>query len=321
MRRGVRTERPDQGTLGHLLERQCRHNLVDGGLLVLNHATIDLTDGTDQGALVARRIVRAGELFELRVQLGKARREAEPQPVQDREIGLVDAVHGAGDRGRSDVRRIAIPDVAHMMPLEVMRADEPTLQADEPTLQGDMIAQQGVGDDALAATEGRARRARLDGRSLHPKLLPVDAAVERVKREGLVRENGQGRNAVADPVVGGLQRRVAQVLLVGRLQDVVGNSTGLGHDVVAVVHRLGDDDRDQTLRGGDLLGVARRERREGGQERALVVDKADDVGDIAGRKLCVKALLLRERAVSFGSAPRERFGLTIVVEMRELSLA
>src|SRR4029077_15754458 len=58
--------------------------------------------------------------------------------------------------------------------------------------------------------------------------------------ERVVREDRQAGDAVADPVVGRLQRGLAQVLLVGRLQHVVGQIAGAQHDQIAVVHRLGN---------------------------------------------------------------------------------
>jgi hypothetical protein len=56
-----------------------------------------------------------------------------------------------------------------------------------------------------------------------PGALAVDGAVERVELERVVRADRQPGDAVTDPVVGRLQRRLAQVLLVGRLQYVIGN--------------------------------------------------------------------------------------------------
>ena len=49
----------------------------------------DLSDGRAYN--VQRRIVVAVEFLQLRLQIGEARLETEPEPVQDREIGLVDA--------------------------------------------------------------------------------------------------------------------------------------------------------------------------------------------------------------------------------------
>jgi hypothetical protein len=79
-----------------------------------------------------------------------------------------------------------------------------------------MVAQQRVGDDALAAPEIFTRVARLHGRPLDAELLAVDGAVQRVEVERVVREDRQRGDGVADAVVGRLQRRLAQVLLVGR---------------------------------------------------------------------------------------------------------
>jgi hypothetical protein len=55
-------------------------------------------------------------------------------------------VHVTCDRGWQDVGRVVVPDVEYMMGLELMRADQ-------PALQWHMVAQQRVGDDALAAAK------------------------------------------------------------------------------------------------------------------------------------------------------------------------
>jgi hypothetical protein len=155
-----------------------------------------------------------------------------------------------------------------------------------------MVTQQGVGDDPFATAEILARMARLDGRPLHTELLTVDATIERIDIKRIVREDRQSGNAIADPVVGGLERRLAQVLLVGRLQHMIGNIAGTGHDPVTVVHRLGDDDRHQTVRVGDLLCIAGLQRCQCRQERALLVHKAEYVGHVAERQLFVEVALL-----------------------------
>jgi hypothetical protein len=90
--------------------------------------------------------------------VGETRLEA-----QDGEVGLVDAVHVAGDRGRHDIRGVAIPDVEHRVALALVRADEVAVERH-------MVAQQRVGDHALAAPEVFARVARFHGRSLYAKL-------------------------------------------------------------------------------------------------------------------------------------------------------
>jgi len=68
------------------------------------------------------------------------------------------------NRGRHDVRRVAIPDIEHVMRLMFVRADEPALQRH-------VVAQQRVGNHALAAPEILARVACLHGRPLHAELL------------------------------------------------------------------------------------------------------------------------------------------------------
>src|SRR5256885_4859956 len=57
--------------------------------------------------------------------------------------------------------------------------------------------------------------------------------------------------------------------------------------------RLRDDDRHQAVGVGDLLRIARLQRRQRRQELALAVDEAEHVGHVAERQLLVERLLAR----------------------------
>jgi len=62
--------------------------------------------------------------------------------MQDGEVGLVDAVHVAGDHVRRDGRRIAIPDVEHMVRFVLVRTDEITLHERTFTYCSDVLHSQ-----------------------------------------------------------------------------------------------------------------------------------------------------------------------------------
>jgi len=104
------------------------------------------------------------------------------------------------------------------------------------------------------------------------------ATVQRIEVKRVMREDGQRGDGVADAVVGRMQRGLAQVLLVGRFQHVVGDVAGARHDLIAVVHRLRDDDRHQAVGVGHLLRVAWLQRRQRRQELALSVGVASENG-------------------------------------------
>jgi len=154
------------------------------------------------------------------------------------------------------------------------------VRADEPALQRHVVAQQRVGDHTVAVPEIFARVARFQSRPFHAELLTIDSTIQCVEVERVMREDRQAGDSVTDPVVSGLQRRLTQVLLVGRFQHVVRNVAGPLHDQVAVIHRLGNDDRHQTVRVGDLFGVTRLQGCQRRQELALSVDKAEHIGHI-----------------------------------------
>jgi len=61
---------------------------------------------------------------------------------------------------------------------------------------------------------------RLHGRPLNAELLTVHAAVQRVEIERVMRKNRERGDTIADPVIGCLQRCLAQILLVSGFQRV-----------------------------------------------------------------------------------------------------
>ncbi len=295
-------------------------NLVEVRLLADYEIAVDSPGRPDQALIVQRRIVGTVEFLQLIAKVGEARLETQAEPVQDSEVGLVDAVHVAGDRGRHDVRRVAIPDVEHVMGLVIVRADQVAVERH-------VVAQQRVGDHALAAPKVFARVARFHGRPLDAEFLTIDGTVQcrgggggGIEVERVVREDRQRGDGVADAVVGRVQRCVAQVLLVGALQHVVRDVAGACHDLVAVVHRLRDDDRHQAVGVGDLLRIARLQRRQRRQELALAVDEAEHVGHVAERQLLVERLLARLLVLALGLAPCQLLRVLVVFQVRQLAL-
>lgn len=93
---------------------------------------------------------------------------------------------------------------------------------------------------------------------------------------------------------------------------MVGNVAGARHDLVAVVHRLRDDDRHQAVGVGDLLRIARLQRRQRRQELALAVDEAEHVGHVAERQLLVERLLARLLVLALGLAPCQLLRVLVV---------
>ena len=84
---------------------------------------------------------------------------------------------------------------------------------------------------------------------------------------------------------------------------MVGNVAGARHDLVAVVHRLRDDDRHQTVGVGHLFRIARLQRRQRRQELALAVDETEHIGHVAEWQLLVEPLLACLLILGLGSAP------------------
>lgn len=76
--------------------------------------------------------------------------------MQDREIGLVDAVHVAGDRGGENVRGVVLADIEHVMAFVFMGTDQLAVQRN-------MVGEQRVCHDALAGAEVFAGMAGLEG--------------------------------------------------------------------------------------------------------------------------------------------------------------
>jgi hypothetical protein len=78
-----------------------------------------------------------------------------------------------------------------------------------------------------------------------------------------MRENWKLGYRVADPVVCRLRGGRTQVLLIRRLQNLIRGITGLSHGKVPMIHRLGEDDRRQTVPVGGVIGVSRLKWRHG----------------------------------------------------------
>ena len=93
----------DVGAPGHFLEAQRGGDLVDVWFLADDELPVDLADRPDEALLVQRRIIGTVQLLELVLEVGKTWLEAQPESVQDGEVGLVDAVHVAGDRHRRTI--------------------------------------------------------------------------------------------------------------------------------------------------------------------------------------------------------------------------
>ena len=81
-----------------------------------------------------------------------------------------------------------------------------------------------------------------------------------------------------------------------------------------MVHGLCRDDRQQAVLVGDLLGVARLQRRQRRQELALLVHKAQDIGHVAEWQLVVEGVKLVV-VRSFGAPARQCCTGLVVVEM------
>ncbi len=180
--RGIGAQLADQRALRHLLQPERGDDPVDVWLFVDDEIAVDFPDRSDQAVLVLCKIVGAVQFLQLVVEVGEAWLEARTEPVQDGEVGLVDAMHVAGDRGWYDIRRVAIPDVEYVMGLVVVRADQVAVERH-------VVAQQRVGDHAFPAPEVFTRVARFHCRPLDAEFLAIDSTVQRIEIERVIREN------------------------------------------------------------------------------------------------------------------------------------
>jgi hypothetical protein len=99
-------------------------------------------------------------MLQLRLEISESRREIQPEPVQDGEVGLVDAVHVAGNCGRRDFRGVVVADIKHVVAFMFVGADQFGLQRD-------VVGQESVRHDAFAPAEVLARVPCLDRRIGH----------------------------------------------------------------------------------------------------------------------------------------------------------
>lgn len=101
---------------------------------------------------------------------------------------------------------------------------------------------------------------------------------------------------------------------------MVRDVAGTCHNLVAVVHGLGNDHRHQTVGVGYLLRIAWLQWCQRRQELALTVDEAKHVGDIAVWQLLVESLLARLLVLPLGLAPGQSLRVLVVFQVRQLAL-
>ena len=124
----IGTQLPNQCALCHLFEAKGCNNLVDVGFFIHDGLQVDLPDRTDQALVVLLcGVAGAVELLQLLLEVGETRFEARTEPMHNREVSLIDAVHVSGDFGGHDLRGVVIPNVENMVRLELMSTDEPAL--------------------------------------------------------------------------------------------------------------------------------------------------------------------------------------------------
>jgi len=309
-----RAQLVDQRGLAGFLERQGGHDTVEGIVLAGDQASVDLAGRLKEKRGIAADVVGTEKMRDLRLEAGEARSGTHAEPVEDGEVGLVDAVHVTGNDGRPDLCAVAVADIEEVLAFMLVGTDQHCLERH-------VAGEQTVGDDAFARAEVLARIPGLDGRLGRGELLSVDGAVKDIRVDGVEREDGQTGDEVADSVAAVAQCGGPDVLTVGRFEHVVGDIAGLGHAEVAETHGAGHDHGHQFGLVGDLLGIAGLERRQGRQEAASLVDEAEDIDDGLGRQVIVEAVLAPVRLFGLGPAPSEAFALRVEVDMREPPVA
>src|SRR5208283_1746414 len=144
---------------------------VEGIGLGRYQAAVDLSSRWQKERGVAADVAGAEEMRDLRLEAGEAWSGPHAEPVEDGEVGLVDAVHVAGDDGRPDLRAVAVANVEEVLALMLVGADQHGLERH-------VAGEQTVGDNACARAEVLAGIPGLDGRRGRDELLAVDGAVE-----------------------------------------------------------------------------------------------------------------------------------------------
>jgi len=190
---------PDQDALGYFFEPQRGDHPIDVRLLGNDQLVVDPSCRLNQALAVFRHVPSAVKVLQLRLQIGETRPVLQSEPVHDGEVGLVDAVHVAGNGGRRDLRGVVVADVEHVIAFVLVGTDQFGLERD-------VVGQKCVRHDALAPAEVFARVPSLDCRIGGLEFLPVHAPVEHFQIQRIVREDRQPRDEVADPIVGAFQR-------------------------------------------------------------------------------------------------------------------
>lgn len=136
-----------------------------------------------------------------------------------------------------------------------------------------------------------------------------------------MRKDWKSCDRIADLIVCHLQGGQAQILLIRRLHSVIGNIAGLSHSEIAVIHRLGKDNRHQAVLVSDMLGVSRLKWCQGCKKMTLFIDKPENISDIAKRHLVIESVLLHLISVGLRTVPSKSFALYVVFQIFKLYLA
>lgn len=151
--------------------------------------------------------------------------------------------------------------------------------------------------------------------------MPVHAAVQHIHVDGVVREDRQVGDEVAEDVARLNQRGWPQVLLMRGLQNVIRDVAGFGHFEVAMVHGLRNDHGHQAVSVGDFLGVPWLQGCHGREKVAPFIDKPEYVGNVARLELAVEPLLQLLVLVCLGPLPRQRLFYRVKLQVLELATA
>ena len=97
---------------------------IDIGFFGSDEFAVNSSRRLNQAIAVFCNVPTAVKVFQLRLQIGEAWGEIQSEPVEDSEVGPVDAVHIPGDRGRRDVGGVVIADIEYVVTFVFVGADQ-----------------------------------------------------------------------------------------------------------------------------------------------------------------------------------------------------
>lgn len=192
--------------------------------------------------------------------------------------------------------------------------------ANQVPVDWDVVTQQCISHHDFTVTKIFTGIPGFHCRALYTKFLPVNVAIKSLRFKRIEQKNWQCFYSVDYTILAVSRDARRRYCLVRSLQYIERYIAGSRHHVITMLHRLGNDDRHQAVCISFLIGVTELQHLHCGDEPALPVNKAEDIGRIAEWLLRIKTLILRLKMANYRYMPGQLLRFFIVFQMYQFPL-